>query len=214
MKRIRNKGHIWHVDGSLSQAWRPSLEPSPSRSSGTWPPSTSVPSFLPSATQPARPNAPLSSVTRSQRYLLRTVSHSRCLEMTLSHLRVLVAVPHCAAGSGHLRQRQPVRPRHTARWEDALPRTGEQRLHLPRCGPGRHRLRRPTHHGGGLPHCSRSNSLTDTLSVWTHEWNNQSNLYWALIKGETFNYQTTRSHVVNQSNFNSARGGEISPQPG
>lgn len=53
--------------GFVSQEWLLWPEPSPSRSSETWPRSTSAQSFSPSATQPARPNALQSSVTPSLR---------------------------------------------------------------------------------------------------------------------------------------------------
>lgn len=71
----------------------------------------------------------------------------------------------CAAGSGHLRQREPVRPRHAARRADPPSRSGKQCLHLPRGGPGRHRLLHQTHYRGRLPHCSRGQS--ETLALLT-----------------------------------------------
>lgn len=71
-------------------------------------------------------------------------------------------VPPRVAGPGHLRQRQPIWPGHPVRWEDLLPRSGEQRLHLPRCGSGCHCLRRPSYQWGSLPHCSRGTQTACT----------------------------------------------------
>ena len=73
----------------------------------------------------------------------------------------------CAAGQGHLCQWQSIWLCDAAWWEDILPRSGEQRLYLPWCGPRCHCLHHPMYYWRDIPYCSRGNALA--LTPWMDE---------------------------------------------
>lgn len=80
-----------------------------------------------------------------------------------AHLLLYNTIWSCAAGAGHLCQWQSVWPSDPAWWEDVLPWSGKQRLHLPRRWPGCDCMHYPAYHRRNLSYCSRGDVPTCTL---------------------------------------------------